>query len=45
VICDNTGHLREAYADYFSFVNDPKNHFLTITLPYEGGLEFSVRVE
>ena len=44
VVCDNTGHLREAYADYFAFVNDPKNHLLTMTLPYEGGLELSTRV-
>lgn len=44
VICDNTGHLREAYADYFAFLNNPKNGFLTMTLPYEGGLELSVRV-
>jgi len=43
VICDNTGHLRDAYAEYFAFLNDPKNRFLTQTLPYEGGLEFSVR--
>ena len=43
VICDNTGHLREAYSDYFSFLNNPNNHFLTMTLPFEGGLEFSVR--
>ena len=45
VICDNTGRLRDVYADYFAFVNDPKNHFLTMTLPFEGGLEFSVKVK
>jgi predicted O-methyltransferase YrrM len=45
VICDNTGHLHDAYADYFAFLHDPKNHFVTLTLPYEGGLEFSVRVD
>lgn len=44
VICDNTKDLRALYADYFAFLNEPKNRFLTTTLPYEGGLELSVRV-
>lgn len=44
VICDNTRDFREPYADYFAFLTDPKNRFITVTLPYEGGLEFSVRV-
>jgi len=44
VICDNTRQLREAYAEYFAFLNDPKNRFLTTTLPYDGGLELSVRI-
>ena len=44
VICDNTGQLRGAYTEYFAFLNDPKNRFLTTTLPYEGGLELSVRI-
>jgi predicted O-methyltransferase YrrM len=44
VICDNTGNLRDAYGEYFAFLNDPKNGFLTMTLPYDGGLELSVRV-
>jgi len=42
VVCDNTGQLCDAYADYFAFVKT--NHFLTMTLPFEGGLEFSVRI-
>jgi len=43
VICDNTTRFREAYRDYFEFVNDPQNGLRTMTLPFEGGLEFTVR--
>jgi predicted O-methyltransferase YrrM len=43
VICDNTRAYREAYADYFAFMDDPANGFRTLTLPFEGGLEMSVR--
>jgi predicted O-methyltransferase YrrM len=43
VICDNTTQFREAYGDYFEFVNDPANRLRTMTLPFEGGLEFTVR--
>jgi predicted O-methyltransferase YrrM len=43
VICDNTERHRAEYADYFAFLNDPANGFLTMTLPFDGGLEFSVR--
>ena len=42
VICDNTAQFREAYADYFEFINDPANGLRTMTLPFEGGLEFTV---
>ncbi len=44
VICDNTAQFRDAYRDYFEFVNDPANRLLTQTLPFDGGLEFTVRV-
>ncbi|MEJ0078142.1 MAG: class I SAM-dependent methyltransferase [Alphaproteobacteria bacterium] len=43
VICDNTEQYRAEYADYFAFLNDPARGFRTMTLPFEGGLEFSVR--
>lgn len=43
IVCDNTSQFREAYRDYFDFVNDPKNHLRTVTLPFEGGLELTVR--
>lgn len=43
VVCDNTAAYREAYADYFAFIDDPANGFRTMTLPFKGGLELSVR--
>ena len=43
VICDNTQQFREAYGEYFEFVHDPRNGLRTMTLPFEGGLEFTVR--
>ncbi len=45
VICDNTEQYRSIYADYFAFLNDPANGFRTMTLPFEGGLEISVRCD
>jgi predicted O-methyltransferase YrrM len=42
VVCDNTEQHRNSYAAYFSFLNDPMNGFRTMTLPFKGGLEFSV---
>jgi hypothetical protein len=46
-VCDNTGREdeRAAYADYFAFINDPAQHFRTMTLPFSGGLEMSVRLD
>src|ERR1700733_3739630 len=46
VTCDNTGREdeRAAYADYFAFINDPAQGFQTMTLPFSGGLEMSVRL-
>lgn len=43
VVCDNTLDHRVFYADYFAFLNDPANRFTTMTLPFQGGLELSVR--
>jgi predicted O-methyltransferase YrrM len=43
VLCDNTEQYRELYADYFDFINAPANRFRTMTLPFGGGLELSVR--
>jgi predicted O-methyltransferase YrrM len=44
VITDNTAAHAEAYRDYFEFVNDPGNRLRTMTLPFDGGLELTVRV-
>jgi predicted O-methyltransferase YrrM len=41
VIADNTRQYRSEYADYFAFLE--AQGFRTITLPFDGGLELSVR--
>ena len=43
VVADNTTQFRDEYGDYFAFVNDPANGLRTQTLPFEGGLELTVR--
>jgi predicted O-methyltransferase YrrM len=43
VVCDNTAQHRGAYADYFAFLENPANGFRTMTLPFGGGFELSVR--
>jgi predicted O-methyltransferase YrrM len=45
VICDNTEIDRREYSDYFAFINDPAKGFRTMTLPFSGGLEMSVRLD
>ena len=47
VVCDNTGREdeRAAYTDYFAFINDPTQGFRTMTLPFSGGFEMSVRLD
>jgi predicted O-methyltransferase YrrM len=44
VVTDNTAAHADAYRDYFAFLNDPANRMRTMTLPFEGGFELSVRV-
>jgi predicted O-methyltransferase YrrM len=44
VVCDNTAADAVEYDDYFAFVNDPANRFRTMTLPFRGGLEMTVRI-
>jgi predicted O-methyltransferase YrrM len=44
VVCDNTARFRKAYGDYFAFLNDPANRFLSMTLPHSGGFELSVKL-
>jgi predicted O-methyltransferase YrrM len=43
VLCDNTEQYRNEYADYFAFLANPANGYRTMTLPFDGGLELSVR--
>lgn len=44
IVCDNTADDDEYYHDYFKFVNNPMNRFRTMTVPFEGGFELTVRV-
>ncbi len=44
VVCDNTTVDADEYRDYFTFVNDPSNRFRTMTVPFQGGFELTVRV-
>ena len=44
VACDNTAVDAAEYHDYFELGNDSKNRFRTMTVPFEGGFELSVRV-
>jgi predicted O-methyltransferase YrrM len=44
IITDNTAAFPENYIEYFEFVNDPANAFSTQTLPFPGGLEFTVKL-
>jgi len=43
VVCDNTADARNDYRDYFEFIRAPDNGFRTMTLPFDGGFEFSVK--
>jgi predicted O-methyltransferase YrrM len=44
VVCDNTTVDIGEYRDYFEFVNDPRNRLRTMTVPFAGGFEFTVRI-
>jgi len=43
VVCDNTADARNDYREYFEFIRAPDNGFRTMTLPFDGGFEFSVK--
>ena len=43
VVCDNTAVDIDEYRHYFEFVNDPINRFRTMTVPFQGGFELTVR--
>jgi len=44
IVADNTTQSRRGYAAYFDYIADPKNRLRTMTLPFDGGLEMTVRV-
>ena len=44
IIADNTQSARRGYEAYFAFIADPKNRLRTLTLPFAGGLEMTVRM-
>lgn len=44
VACDNTEVDADEYRDYFRFILDPANRFRTMTIPFQGGFELTVRV-
>lgn len=44
IIADNTIEARGGYTDYFDYIADPKNRLRTMTLPFAGGLEMTVRM-
>jgi predicted O-methyltransferase YrrM len=44
VVADNTTQVRHAYGKFFEFVEDPANGLSTMTLPFDGGLEFCVKI-
>jgi predicted O-methyltransferase YrrM len=45
VICtDNTASGRAGYARLFDLIEDPANGFRTMTLPFEGGFELTVKL-
>ena len=44
MVCDNTTVAADEYRDYFEFVNYPSNRFRTMTVPFQGGFELTVRV-
>lgn len=43
VVADNTTRVRQAYGPFLAFIEDPRNGFSSMTLPFEGGLEVAVK--
>ena len=44
IVADNTARVREPYRHFFAFVDDPAHGYRRMTLPFEGGLEYIVRL-
>jgi predicted O-methyltransferase YrrM len=43
VLCDNTAQFKTEYREYLDYVRDPANGFLSIHVPFRGGLEVTMR--
>ncbi|MEO0335173.1 MAG: class I SAM-dependent methyltransferase [Pseudomonadota bacterium] len=43
VITDNIGTFKGNYADYLGYVKDPSHGFVSVTLPFKAGTEYSVK--
>ncbi len=44
IVADNTAQSRRGYEAWFAYIADPKNRLRTMTLPFDGGLELTVRI-
>ncbi len=44
ILADNTIKRHTEYRDFFAFIEESSGRFVTQTLPFDGGLEFSVKV-
>jgi len=44
LVADNSAQSRRGYAAYFDYIADPANCLVTMTLPFEGGFEMTVRI-
>lgn len=44
LIADNTTQSRRGYEAYFDYIADPKNGLRTMTVPFAGGLEFTIKL-
>lgn len=44
LVADNSTQSRRGYAAYFDYIADPAHRLVTMTLPFEGGLEMTVRI-
>lgn len=43
ILADNSTASRRGYEAYFTFIADPTNGLRTMTLPFEGGLEMTIK--
>jgi len=44
VVCDNTTAFADHYRGYFEFIEERKDEFRTMTVPFEGGFELTIRL-